>query len=1081
MKRLPSARWFIVLLIVVLTVIRWASAQITITVTDFSDTGAPSTCPGPTCTLREALSIAGSGDTITFAGSGTIFVNSSGGLGELPALASGDVTIEAGGNAVIIDGSASPDVLTYGLLITSDNNTVLGLDIRNFDGDGIVISSGNGNQIGGDGLDEGNVIHLNGGDGIVLDAAGTAADPNTIVGNLIGTDPLGNSVDTNGGVGIRVTNGSDSNIIGGSTATSENVISGNDGGGIIIDGSDNTTIEGNRIGLDGSIGVIGLGNGTLVGDAGILVTNGSTGTLITDNAIAASSGDGIYVVNSTDTSIVNNNIGVDDAFGTIGVGNGNLGVHVFNSPTTAITDNTIADNPAGGVLLEAGTSGSTITGNRIGLGSDGETLLGNGSNGVRIADSDLNTVGSNLVADTTGDGIEISGAGATGNLITGNQIGLTASGGVAGNSADGVLVSGGASGNTIDSNTVANSGGDGVDISVGSDNTISGNAIFDNDELGIELQSNGVTLNDLGDGDSGPNGLQNFPVLMSALTDGITTAILGTLNSEFGATYLIEFFSNTVCDSSLHGEGETPLGTMTVTTDGSGNAAISTSLAGATLGEFITATATNVDTGSTSEFSLCIPVLAAPPIAAFVAIPTIGVAPLTVSFTDLSIGVITTWLWDFGDGSTSSAQNPGHIYTVPGIYTVTLTVTGPGGTDTITGTITVLAPSATPTNTNTPVGVPPQASAIPSFTPTASDTPTPSTPSATPTRTLTPTRTATVTPSLTVTFTATPSRTPSSTPSRTATASLTPTQTVTRTPTATVTASRTATATVTLTSTPPSTSTATATLTLTVTPTVLPELTVVKVTDESGFDITIHNAGQGAVSRLQMSEALRPGVRYISSRPGSPVCVEDAGLVFCNLNTLAAGDETTVDFTVSTDGTDPASGRTIITSDGATLTIIDQPYLLKIGDPPIAGPGTAVTYTLRVINPTDDVARQVRIEDMMPEAIEILSATASAGIVRVEGQQVVFTQARLEAGGRTTITLLTRVRADGDFNQIVNQACLTSAANQLPSCAEMRFLRAGEIPATGETPGIRTLLLTIAGLSVLLYLGRSLVRRAHQL
>jgi len=76
-----------------------------------------------------------------------------------------------------------------------------------------------------------------------------------------------------------------------------------------------------------------------------------------------------------------------------------------------------------------------------------------------------------------------------------------------------------------------------------------------------------------------------------------------------------------------------------------------------------------------------------PPVAAFSGSPTSGCAPLTVNFTDESTGEITSWDWDFGDGSAhSSAQNPAHQYTAPGNYTVSLTVTGPGGSDTDTKT-----------------------------------------------------------------------------------------------------------------------------------------------------------------------------------------------------------------------------------------------------------------------------------------------------------------------------------------------------------------------------------------------------------
>ena len=75
-----------------------------------------------------------------------------------------------------------------------------------------------------------------------------------------------------------------------------------------------------------------------------------------------------------------------------------------------------------------------------------------------------------------------------------------------------------------------------------------------------------------------------------------------------------------------------------------------------------------------------------PPVADFTGTPTSGTAPLAVDFTDSSTGSITSWSWSFGDGGTSTAQHPSHTYTGMGIYTVALTVTGPGGSDTLTST-----------------------------------------------------------------------------------------------------------------------------------------------------------------------------------------------------------------------------------------------------------------------------------------------------------------------------------------------------------------------------------------------------------
>jgi len=99
------------------------------------------------------------------------------------------------------------------------------------------------------------------------------------------------------------------------------------------------------------------------------------------------------------------------------------------------------------------------------------------------------------------------------------------------------------------------------------------------------------------------------------------------------------------------------------------------------------------------------------PVASFGATPTSGTAPLTVDFSDTSTGEITSWSWDLGDGDTSAVQNPSHIYQTPGTYSVRLTVTGPGGTDTVTANIVVGAPApvasfgATPTSGTAPLAV----------------------------------------------------------------------------------------------------------------------------------------------------------------------------------------------------------------------------------------------------------------------------------------------------------------------------------------------------------------------------------------
>ncbi|MHC1745016.1 MAG: PKD domain-containing protein [Syntrophobacteraceae bacterium] len=74
------------------------------------------------------------------------------------------------------------------------------------------------------------------------------------------------------------------------------------------------------------------------------------------------------------------------------------------------------------------------------------------------------------------------------------------------------------------------------------------------------------------------------------------------------------------------------------------------------------------------------------PDANFSASPTVGMEPLTVSFSDATVGSVTSYAWNFGDGGTSTLQNPSHVYTSPGTYTVSLTVTGPGGSNVETKT-----------------------------------------------------------------------------------------------------------------------------------------------------------------------------------------------------------------------------------------------------------------------------------------------------------------------------------------------------------------------------------------------------------
>jgi CSLREA domain-containing protein len=267
-----------------------------------------------------------------------------------------------------------------------------------------------------------------------------------------------------------------------------------------------------------------------------------------------------------------------------------------------------------GILITG--SNVIIEGNFIGTDAGGTNDQGNTQDGIRISGANNRVGGTlpaarNLISGNNSDGIEITGSGATGNLVQGNLIGTTASGssGLA-NSSDGIQIFNSASNNTIGGtaagagNVIAFNGADGVFVSSGTGNRIQRNSIFSNGGLGIDLGANGVTSNDPGDPDSGANRLQNFPVLQSIVVSGGNTTILGSIDSATSnSTYpiTIEFFSNSSCDPSGHGEGETFLGAISVSGPGSFIATFAVSLP---LNSVVTATATD-SAGNTSEFSAC--------------------------------------------------------------------------------------------------------------------------------------------------------------------------------------------------------------------------------------------------------------------------------------------------------------------------------------------------------------------------------------------------------------------------------------------------------------------------------------------
>jgi trimeric autotransporter adhesin len=273
-------------------------------------------------------------------------------------------------------------------------------------------------------------------------------------------------------------------------------------------------------------------------------------------------------------------------------------------------------------LIILGTDDNKIEGNFVGIAPRGTQALGS-ANSIVIGDgSNNNTVGGtsprarNIISGND-FGVIISGSGSTGNNVQGNYIGTTKDGtGDLGNSAWGVIIGSGASDNQVGgasraaANIIAfngetNEDGVGINDAESTGNRILGNSIFSNDDLGIDLELDGPTANDPGDGDTGANSLQNFPLLTSAKVSrrGVTT-IKGTLNSTASTTFTVQLFSGPAMDL----EGKRFLGQKSVTTDASGNASFTfKTKKKVSKKQEVTATATNPG-GDTSEFSAAAPV-----------------------------------------------------------------------------------------------------------------------------------------------------------------------------------------------------------------------------------------------------------------------------------------------------------------------------------------------------------------------------------------------------------------------------------------------------------------------------------------
>lgn len=288
------------------------------------------------------------------------------------------------------------------------------------------------------------------------------------------------------------------------------------------------------------------------------------------------------------------------------VGNREDGVYVDGAPNIGIFNSRISGNGGNGITIFNAVM-TWVQNNNIGIAPDGRRIQGNLREGIRVEDSSGGMIG----GATPGQGNTLVGNSDGMSLINsrdfqiqGNYIGTNPLGDKLGNRGAGIGLAGNSSDNKIGGgvleaiNRIGYNGHGIIAFSGTLRNLFLFNQFFDN--KGVPIDNNfpdGATPNDPGDGDTGANSLQNFPVVTSADASATSTIIRATLNSTPNTTFTVQYY--------IDGPGgKLPLGSRSVTTDGNGNAnadvTFPTPLQG---GRFITTLATNTNTGDTSEFS----------------------------------------------------------------------------------------------------------------------------------------------------------------------------------------------------------------------------------------------------------------------------------------------------------------------------------------------------------------------------------------------------------------------------------------------------------------------------------------------
>jgi len=365
----------------------------------------------------------------------------------------------------------------------------------------------------------------------------------------------------------------------------------------------NVRITGNYIGTDVT-GLLALGNGTGTGRAALRFGDYSIGNIVGDQ-VQADGGP------STPSTAARNVI----------AGNSGDGVYI------------------GATVVAAAAFAHRIRNNYIGLGADGTTVLPNLGRGITVdVNSDGISIHDNLVSANAGDGMAVLGGPQNSASLEGNGIGIGNGGVARGNGGHGLLVAGAARGVTIaraypfvftsQAPSIAFNAGAGIYVDGTAQVDFVAGSVSDNGGLELDLAPAGVTPNDAGDGDSGPNELLNAPVIDSANFDSTTGTgtIIGSLGAAPSSSYEVFFYLDDSCDPSGHGGGQTLLRAgqnpvfVSVATNAMGNASYNRQVPFLPPGQFLSALARRFATAPgtpaliVSEFSACHQITPLPPL-----------------------------------------------------------------------------------------------------------------------------------------------------------------------------------------------------------------------------------------------------------------------------------------------------------------------------------------------------------------------------------------------------------------------------------------------------------------------------------